>query len=188
MKRLLIAIACIISLSARAQKVSYQSWLNTIPEIQFSDSLYLGIPAEITAATGEDLIQSFLFPLYTASQKKQVYAVTGKISSGSDYDILLLYRYNFYRDSLWMKHLFLCTMSKTGSLLHYTRVAEYLFDPQMGNRESGSWLYKDHSFITSMKGMMMKQPFQSRRRFTINHYGVVVYDPAFSPAPAHHDD
>jgi len=188
MKRIFFLAACIVSLCAQAQTDNYKNWLNTVPEIKFSDSTYLGIPTEIKQATGDDIIKSYLFPLYTESQKKQVYAVTGKITTLSDYDILLLYRYNFYRDSLWMKHLFLCTMSKAGSLLHYTRVAEILFDTQIGNRESSSWFYKNGSFITSMKGMMMKQSFENRKRFTINHYGVVVNDPDFSKAPGHQHD
>jgi hypothetical protein len=188
MKRLFFLAAMIASLVVQAQTDSYKSWLNTIPEIKFSDSTYLSIPTEITVTTGDDAIKSFLFPLHMESQKKQVYAVTGKITRGTDYDILFLYRYNFYSDSLWMKHLFLCTMSKTGSLLHYTRVAEILFDTKMGNREASSWLYKDGSFISSMKGTLMKQPFQNRKRFTINHYGVVVNDTGFSPAAAHSHD
>lgn len=176
------------SFSIQAQTAAYKNWLNTVTETKFSDSIYLPIPSEITATTGEDVIKSFLFPLHMESQHKQLYAVTGKITSNPDYDILFLYRYNFYRDSLWMKHLFLCTMSKTGSLLHYTRVAEILFDTQLGNRESSSWLYKDGSFISSMKGTVMKQPFQNRKRFIINHYGVVVNDTGFSPAAAHTHD
>lgn len=180
--------ACIASMSVQAQTDNYKNWLNTIPEIKFSDSTYLGIPSDIKQETGEDAIKSYIFPLYMKSQKKQIYAVTGKITTISDYDILLLYRYNFYSDSLWMKDLYLCTMSKSGSLLHYTRVAEILFDTQIGNRESSSWFYKGGTFITSMKGMLMKQSFENKKRFTINHYGVVVNDPSFSPAHAHEHD
>jgi hypothetical protein len=188
MKRIFFLAAMIASLAAQAQTNNYKSWLNTVSEIKYADSTYLSIPSEIAVTTGEDIIKSFLFPLHMESQHKQVYSVIGKITTGPDYDILLLYRYNFYRDSLWMKHLFLCTMSKSGSLLHYTRVAEILFDTQLGNRESSSWLYKDRSFITSMNGTMMQRPFQNRKRFTINHYGVVVNDTGFSPAPAHTHD
>jgi hypothetical protein len=188
MKRIFLLAAIMTSLAVHSQTNAYKSWLNTVSEIKFSDSTYLSIPSEITVTTGTDVIKSFLFPLHMESQHKQVYAVMGKITSSPDYDILLLYRYNFYRDSLWMKHLFLCTMSKTGTLLHYTRVAEILFDTQMGNRESSSWLFKDGSFITSMQGMMMKQPFKNRKRFTINHHGIVVIDTGFSPSPAHTHD
>lgn len=180
MKPLILLPFLFLSIALRAQVIAYQDWIKTIPALPVHDSILLDIPEEPPVFDDSLPVKAYLYPLYGMHEQGAGFAMTGKISNNPAYDILFLYKYKQYSDSLWFRDIFLCTMDKSGKLLHFELVARRSMQKRFGPGKASTWFFKDGSLVVSKTSFLKQDASPFLSRYKINDYGVIVYYPAWT--------
>lgn len=186
-----IAVMCFV-IDATAQNTSsYHDWLKNIKEIPVKDSIHINIPEELPPAENPENIKTYITPLYNPDLKQaghsSSYHTLGKITGSPDYNILLLYKYKFYNDSLIFRNLFLVTMDKkTGKQLHLQMVADnsvYRKDKSISN----SWFFKNGLIKVNTRRALIGSEIVHNMEFTINSWGTIVAQPKWTAGAEKHE-
>lgn len=192
MKLLFTAAILFYAIDVTAQNApSYHDWFKNIKEITVKDSLQITIPKELPPAENPENIKTYLTPLYNPDSKQAGYSsscyILGKITASPDYNIILLYKYRYFNDSLVFRNLFLVTMDKkTGKQLHAQMVADnsvYKKD----NSSSYGWFFKNGLIKVYTRRTLMGSEAAHYMEFTINNWGTIVAQPKWTAGSEKHE-
>lgn len=179
MKFFIAAAITFYSFAVKSQKSQpYKDWLKSIIEIPVKDSICLSVPQEFPQTEDPEGVKKYVTPLYipeTPQQKSSFkYYFTGKVTSSPDYDIVLLYKYKYYSDSLILKTLYLVTLNKKdGKLLHFQSVAQDLVD-RKDVVQFTSWFFKKGYLKSDGYRTFQGRKLKYNTEFSINNWGTIV--------------
>lgn len=178
MKHFIQIIVLAVTLPAFSQQpIKYNDWLSVVPEMPNSNSITMAVPTETGTPVDPIIIRQFIFPLYQDAKETKTppnYYFTGKITSGYDYDIVLMYHQQKLSDVTSYKQLYLITFSKEGKQLHFERVASDNIHDTVILDISTSSLINGNIILKEGNRTVNDQHFNFKSEYSITQHGIVV--------------
>lgn len=179
MKHLILSFLLAGSYTLYAQKnTDYHTLINSVPEIEFTDSIAFDDYPENSIFIDSIQVRSFFRQLYHTSGKnwgsQLHWWLSGKITHNNNYDLLLLVEKNEGEDGICFNTVHLVSMSKDGEYI----AALGLYINRNNNTTrytASSLLFKDLSIIQNTRIYASSKNFGGRNEYKINEEGRFVY-------------
>lgn len=179
MKRLILICILTAGISAVAQEpMSYPDMLASTKEIKLPDSLSFDFTAEEITSLDSVTTRKWFPQLLSAGANKfknKTYGLMGKISSGNNFDLLVLVEEKKRADSSGIVITYLVSMKKTGEYISSLKAAVSGTKKKTGYNIS-SWLYKDLKLVQDAKITVNDQQYDDLTYYRINNGGrFIIY-------------
>ncbi|MFM2337369.1 MAG: hypothetical protein RL115_562 [Bacteroidota bacterium] len=178
MKRIMPFVVLAITHPAFSQPpINYSNWLSTLPELPSSNIISLSIPDDPGTPADPLIVKQFVFPLYQnviETNASLLYYFAGKITSCSNYDIVLIYLQQNWMDITRFKQLYLITFSKEGKQLHFKKVASHNRYSDAVVDISTACLINNNLLLIEGTRTFNQQPIYIKSEHSITQHGVIV--------------
>ena len=179
MKRLILICIFTGGISAVAQEpMNYPDLLASTKEIRLPDSLCFDFTAEEITPLDSVTTKKWFPQLLSAGANKfknKTYGLMGKISSGNNFDLLVVLEEKKRADSSGIAITYLVSMKKTGEYISSLKAAVAGTKKKTGYNIS-SWLYKDLKLVQDAKITVNDQLYDDLTYYKINNSGrFIIY-------------
>lgn len=183
MKKLILVCLLGSSISLPAQQpLSYPQLLESTREIDLSDSLHFNTsPEEVSAIDSINVIRWFgnILPAGAANKfKNRVFSLVGKITTQTNFDLLVLLEEKNRKDSTGTQVVYLISVKKTGDFIASLKAAVGGTKRRTAYNIS-SCLYKDYKIIQDSRITINEKPYNDMAWYKINSGGRFVSQPKF---------
>jgi hypothetical protein len=160
------------------QNISYKELLLTASEVEMADSLHFNECPAMAIPVDSNTVRSIFRPLYHSAGKNWgnnvQWLLAGKITSYTNYDLLLLIEKNQGADSLCFNTLHLVTMGKEGDYI--ASFGLYIDRNSKTSRfKTSSFLFRDLSIIQKTKIVASSKKFGGTNEYKINEEGRFIH-------------
>lgn len=183
MKAVLILCFLICSINTTAQTDSgYNNLLNATSEIGLTDSLYIDasswqlVPLDSTAV--KKWFSRILPSTNSNRLKNRDYHLAGKITSNTNFDLLLLLEEKNRADSSNVQVMHLISTKKDGTYIASLEVA-VTGTRKKSTYNTSSWLYKDYQIVHDSKIIVNEQFYGGLTHYKINGTGRFMLSPNY---------
>lgn len=183
MKRLILIGLLTSSHYAFTQEpVSYNQLLETTKEIDLSDSLHFNAaPEEVFAIDSNTMKKWFpqILPVNAGNKfKNRVFSLAGKITTHSNFDLLVIMEEKRRNDSSGTQVVYLISVKKTGDYIASLKAAVAGTKKKTGYNIT-SCLYKDYKIIQDSRIIIDDKAYNDMAYYKINTGGRFVSYPRF---------
>lgn len=183
MKKLVFSVFLFTCVNAGSQPLlPYEELINSTPEIQLTDSLNINVLLTEKRKIDSIIVKkmfSFVLPSSANNRlKNRNYYLSGKITTGTNFNLLVLLEEKKKADSNSAQVLYLVTTKKDGSYIASIEAAV------VGNRKKSTyntscWLFKDYSVVQDSKIITNERSYATLTKYTINGGGRFILAPNY---------
>ena len=175
MKRMVSICFIFFWLHTSAQEVlSYEELVSSTNEVLLDDSLHIdGIPWEMKqmdSSTVRKWFSNLLPSTINNRLKNRSYYLGGKITSHTNFDLLLVLEEKKRVDSNHVQVVYLVTFRKDGTYISSLEVA-VTGSRRKSNYNTSSWLYKDYKIVKDSRMVINKKNYDDLANYKINGTG-----------------
>ena len=179
MKRFILICLLTACINAVAQEpMNYQDLLASTKEIRLTDSLCFNFSSNDLTVLDSMTTKRWFPQILSAGANKfknKTYALTGKISTGNNFDLLVLLEEKKRSDSTGIVITYLVSMKKNGEYISSLKAAVSGTKKKTGYNIT-SWLYKDLKLVQDSKITVNDQSYDDLTYYKINNGGrFIIY-------------
>jgi len=160
----------------------YTSLLNSTQEVNIADSVCLNAdpikPIKLDSTTVKKWFASVLPGVTTNRLKNRSYYLAGKITSNTDFDLLVLMEEKRKSDSSNVQVVYLVSTRKDGKYIASLEVA-VAGVRKKSNYNTSSWLYNDYKIVLNSKFVLNEKPYDDITYYKINKGGRFILSPNY---------
>lgn len=178
---ILCFILCSLNVTAQTD-TAYSNLLNATSEVSLTDSVHINAfswqPFALDSAIVKKWFSRILPSTNNNRLKNRNYFLAGKITSNTNFDLLLLLEEKKRADSTNVQIIHLISTKKDGTYIASLEVAV------SGSRKksiysTSSWLYKDYQIIQDSKIIVNEQSYGDLTHYKINGGGRFILSPNY---------